>query len=185
MGEEKQATAASLGEGLALSAKARQLLRVDLSPRDYVDVLLAQELFLDAIRFLSRAVTPRQAVFWACLCMRQVLPCPQWRFEEQAALRSAAAWVQQPTEKRRQAARAAGDKARLSTPAGCAALAAFWSGGHDPETRLLSARAAGAAVMIAAAIGLPHQLALRYRQALDLGLRIADGQCTWEIAAST
>lgn len=190
MGEEKLVkvsvpTAAALCRGLPLSAPARQLLGADLEPQAYVDLLVKEQLFLDAIRVLSRGLPPREAVFWACLCTRQLLPCPRQTLDQQAALRAAAAWVLQPSEPSRLAAREAGEKAKLSTPAGCAALAAFWSADHtsDPEeSKHLAVRAAGAAVMIAAASGPVANLAQRYHQFVDLGLKIAAGTCSWDIA---
>lgn len=190
MSEEKlvKVTAASaevLCRGLPLSARARELLSADLEPHAYVALLLQEQLFLDAIRFLSRALPQRAAIFWACLCARQTQACAHMPLAQKAALRSAAAWVLEPSEPRRLSARDAGEKAKLSTPAGCAALAAFWSVSQDGDgdnPKHLSARAAGAAVMIAAASGPAAQLGQRYRQFLDLGLKIAAGTCSWDIA---
>lgn len=176
------ASAAPLCRELPLSARARELLTDDLEPRAYVALLLQEQLFLDAIRFLSRALPPRKGVFWACLCTRQMQACPHMPLEQQEALRSAVAWVLEPSEARRLAAREAGEKAKLFTAAGCAALAAFWSASHDDTAKHLSARAAAAAVMIAAASGPVAHLAQRYHQFVDLGLKIAAGTCSWDIA---
>lgn len=193
MGKEKlvkvsAASAAAIGRELSLSGRARKLLSAELAPQDYLELLLQEELFLDAIRFLCQALPAREGVFWACLCTRQMAACPHMALAQQTALRSAAAWVLQPTEQTRMTARAAGERAKLSNPAGCAALAASWAGADqddDDASRHLSARAAAAAVMIAAASGPVAQLEQRYRQFLDLGLQVAAGLCGWEMDDKT
>lgn len=160
-----------------LSTKARKLLEADMTPPAFLERLIDAELFLDAIRFLSQALPHREAVFWACLCIRATLPFPRLPAAEQSALKSALTWVLAPTEPNRLATRAPAEKARLTAPAGCVAMAAFWSGGARPA---LAGRAVAAAVMVSAAIGLKMHLHARYRQFLSLGTGVANGEYSWD-----
>ena len=122
----------------------------DLTPRQLVDVLVESGLYLDTIDFLAHALPKREAVWWACLGVRHTLGAalPPKEF---AALKAAVEWVLEPDEPKRRAAQAAGEAADFGTPAGCAALAVYGSGGsltscgsagsapgtfHDRESRL-------------------------------------------------
>ncbi|MEJ7639474.1 MAG: hypothetical protein WKF75_16235 [Singulisphaera sp.] len=49
---------------------AKGLLREDQTPRQFLDVLIENGEFPDAVRFLAYALPKREAVWWACLCAR-------------------------------------------------------------------------------------------------------------------
>ena len=94
----------------------------------FLDALIGKQHFLDAVRFLAHALPKREAVWWACVCARQVAdgkePAPV-----KAALAAAEKWVADPSEDNRATAMPAARRPSWATPAGCAAMAAFWSGG--------------------------------------------------------
>jgi hypothetical protein len=134
-------TAAEIGKLFPLGDEAKKLLRDGMTPRQYLDVLLEKQQFVDAVRFLAHVLPKREAVWWACLCARSAAgsgaPAPQT-----AALQAAERWVADPSEANRRAAQDAAEAAELGTPAGCAAMAAFWSGGSmAPRTCRPSPRA--------------------------------------------
>jgi hypothetical protein len=88
------------------------------------------------------------------------LPAPQ-----AAAVQAAERWVADPSEANRRAAQAASEAAGLGTPAGCAAMAAFWSGGSlappeapvVPPGEILTAHGSAGPVMLAAVLTEPQK----------------------------
>ena len=122
------ATSAEVCQHFRLGREATALQRDDLTPGQFLDLLTARGLFKDATRFLAHALPKREAVWWAVLCVWEVVgPSPPEPIE--AGLRAAEAWVKDASETNRRAARAAAKVAGLSSPAGLTASAAFQSGG--------------------------------------------------------
>jgi hypothetical protein len=109
-----------------------------------------------------------EAVWWACQCVRALIPARGP--EEEAGLAAAEAWVREPEEERRLQALRLGMSADRGLPTTWLALAAAWSGGSmtPPEEGVavpapahLTAQAARAAVLIALArIGARERAAL-------------------------
>ena len=134
-------TAAEVCKRFPLGEDAKKLLRDGMTPPQFLAVLTEKQLAVDAVRFLAHALPKREAVWWACLCARQAaggnLPA-----KPAAALQAAERWAADPSEDNRRKAQAAAEAAEMSTPAGCAAMAAFWSGGSmAPRTCRPSPRA--------------------------------------------
>ena len=175
-------TAAELCDKLDLSSAARELLRPDATPSQFVDSLVAGGLFPDAVKFLARALPKREGVWWACTCARET-PMEDSPPTVGAALEAAEAWVYKPTEERRREAQAAGEAAGFGSPESWAAVGAFWSGGSitAPDAPLvapaedLTARAVAGAVMLAAVRREPERSEERYRLFIAKGRNIADG----------
>src|SRR4051794_38440831 len=121
-------TAAEVCARFPVGEAARGLLRDGMTTKQFLDLLIEKEEFPDATRLLAHALPKREGVWWACLCTRMVAgkepPEPIV-----VALDAAEAWVADPSEENRRAAQAAAEAAGYGTPAGCAAVAAFWSGG--------------------------------------------------------
>src|ERR1700730_10161015 len=65
-------TAREICEGYQPAEKALELLRPEHTPRQFFDLLLAKELWVDAGRFLAQALARCEAVWWACVSVRQV-----------------------------------------------------------------------------------------------------------------
>jgi len=175
-------TAAEICKHFPLGDEARGMLREGLAPRQYLDLLLGKELFVDAVRFLAHALPKREAVWWACLCARAVAD-PKPAAAETAALQTAEKWIADPSEEHRRPAWPAAEAAELGTPAGCAAAAAFWSGGSlaPPEAPLvppaetLTGAAVAGAVCLAAVQREPEHAPDKYRLFIAQGLDIARG----------
>jgi hypothetical protein len=161
-----------------------------MTARQYLDRLVERQLQAEAIRFLAYVLPKREAVWWACLCADRVLgPDPPPRVA--AALDAARAWVLDPSEDHRRAALPAAEAAEVGTPAGCAALAAYFSGGSlsPPDLPVvapgehITAHLVASAVILAAVIREPAKASEKYAAFLGLGLEVAVGQQVWLAAA--
>jgi hypothetical protein len=170
-----------------LGEQARTLLRPGLNPAAYMDALLDKQCFQDATRFLAHGLPKREAVWWACQCATAVAgqgaPPPV-----AAAIKAVQQWVADPSEDHRRAAMTAAEAATFGTPAGCAALAAFFSGGSlgpdnvapIPPPDKLTADAVAGAVMLAVVAKEPTKAVEKYRGFLSQGIEIANGKNLWK-----
>ena len=175
------ATVAELGE------EAMALLRPDLHPLDFVALLMEKALFADAVRFIAHALPKREAVWWGWVCARRAAgenPPPKIR----AALDATERWVAQPNEDNRRSAMAAAQKAELGTAAGCAGLAAFFSGGSlappdapaVPPGEFLAAKAVSGAVIFAAVAKEPERAPEKFRSFVAQGVEVTNRVKLWE-----
>ena len=121
-------TAGEICRKFALSDEAKPLLKDGMTPQQFLAVLQEKQLVPDALRFLGQALPKREAVFWAYTCAKDAAGAtpPENVAKALAAVNK---WVLDPSEDNRRATQAAYEAADLGTPAGCAAVAAFWSGG--------------------------------------------------------
>jgi hypothetical protein len=166
-----------------LGAEAKQVLRPEQTPAQFLAALMEKRWAIDAIRFLAHALPKREAVWWACSCARETAP----EGAGAAALAAAEAWAADPTEDNRRAARAAAEAAGLAQPGGCAAMACFWSGGSlapadlaaVPPGEHLTARGVAGAILLAA-VSEPAKAAERHGRFLALGLEVAAGTRRWK-----
>ena len=180
-------TAAEVCKHFPLGEDAKKLLRDGAAPAQFLDMLMEKQQFPDAVRFLAHALPKREAVWWACLCARAVgganLP-PKIA----AALQTAEKWVVDPSEENRRATMPAAEAAEFKTPAGCAAVAAFWSGGSlappnapvVPPGEYLTAHGVAGAVMLAAVLSEPEKAPDKYRKFLAQGIEVAKGAQKWK-----
>jgi len=72
--------------------------------RHFAELLLENHLWMDAIAYLSFAISPRESIWWAWFCARKAA-LPQSDPVDLKALSIAEAWIAQPNEDNRQAAR--------------------------------------------------------------------------------
>jgi hypothetical protein len=180
------ATAAEVCQRFRLGRVAAALLRDDLTPSQFLDLLTARRLFKDATSFLAHALPNREAVWWAVLCVREVVgPAPPEPVA--AALRAAEAWVQDPSEENRRAAREAAKAAGAGSPAGLAATAAFQSGGSlgppdGPEilpSEFATARGVANAITIASLQAPAEKAPERFLSFVVRGVEVATGANRW------
>jgi len=159
-----------------LGDAAKALLKDEHTSRQFLELLVGKELFLDATRFLAFALPKREAVGWGCLCVRHSLGAddPSQISKTQVA---AEKWVANPDERNRQAAKAAVPEDGPASPSDMLALAAFYSGGSvvapelepvPPPDHVTPQLVAGA-VMIAAVQKQPEKASERYRVFLQKG----------------
>jgi hypothetical protein len=180
-------TAAEICTRFKLGERAKEFLRENLTPRQFLDLLLQHQQFVDAVRLLAHGLPKPEAVWWACLCGRSAAganPPPKVA----AALLATEKWLANQNEDHRRAAQAAADAAELGTPAGCAAMAAFWSGGSlappdaaaVPPGENLTAQGVAGAVMLAAVQTEPATAPEKFRRFCELGIEVANGINRWQ-----
>jgi uncharacterized protein DUF6931 len=121
------ATAREVFEAFPRACEDIRAAPTDDPPLTYIQSLAATETPEDAIAFCAYLLPRREAVWWACQCVRWLDRSP--RREELAALDAAEAWVVEPNEQRRRAALELGLAGDRGAPASCLALAAGCSGG--------------------------------------------------------
>jgi hypothetical protein len=180
------ATAAEVCRRYHPGREATALLRDDMTPGQFLDILLERRTFAYARIFLANALPSREAVWWAVLCIREVAG-PAAPERDAAALRAAEAWVQDPSEANRRASGAASRAAGFSSPAGAAAEAAFQSGGsvgpsdgpEVPPTEHATARTVARAVLLAATHAPAGQEKERYPTFFARGIEVATGVNLW------
>jgi hypothetical protein len=180
------ATTADVCRRFKLSDAAAALRRDGLSPRQFLDLLVQAQHFPDAVRFLAHALPKREAVWWACQCAR--LTSGPGAPEKLAALEAAEKWAIEPTEEHRRACLPAAEAADFGTPAGCAAIAAFWSGGSlappdlpaVPPKDELAPGAVANAILLAAVATESEKAPETYTRFLALGANVAAGTTAWQ-----
>lgn len=165
-----------------LSAEARALLNDQHSPDAFLDLLLEHGHLADAIRLLAFALPKREAVWWACQCVRDCLPADAPpKFLD--AVTAAEAWVKKPTEENRWAAKEPSERAGYDKAAAWTALGAFWSGGSMVPAHLpamapgptFTGMAVSGAILLGAVQREPEKAMDRYRQYITVGVDIANG----------
>ncbi len=149
-------------------------------PLAFLRALAASDTPEDAVAFCAYVLPRREAVWWACQCVRGMIPAPG--ADEQAGLAAAEAWVREPEEERRLQALRLGMGADRGLPTTWLALAAAWSGGSMalpedgvavPSPPHLTAQAVRAAVLIALARIGARERAAYIATCLDGALRLA------------
>jgi len=112
--------------------------------------------FTEAINQQARSLQPRACIEWSLACIRKLQSKPEP--PEQQALDAVEKWLADPSDANRRTAKAASDEAGLRTPAGCVALAVFFSEGsispadkHDvPPPPDVTAKIAAGGIILAA-----------------------------------
>lgn len=112
--------------------------------------------FTEAINQQARSLQPRACIEWSLACLRKLQP--QVEPPEQKALKAVEKWLADPSDANRRAAKAVSDETGLSTPAGCVALAVFFSEGsispanqHEvPPPPDVTAKIAAGGILLAA-----------------------------------
>ncbi|HWC95409.1 MAG TPA: hypothetical protein VG456_01635 [Candidatus Sulfopaludibacter sp.] len=178
--------AAAICSVAELSEEALVLLLPDMQPPEFIRVLVEKNLFPDAVRFLAHALPKREGVWWGWVCARRVAgeaPAPKIK----ASLEATEKWIAQPTDENRRAAYSAAEEAPFSTPAGCAGLAAFFSGASlappdlppVPPGEFLFAKAVSGAVIFAAVSKEPEKAPEKFKQFISQGVDVTTRIKLW------
>jgi len=177
-----QKNATAICQGLELDEQATALLQDNPTSALFIQQLIEQRLYPDAVRFLAHALPKREATWWACLCARNSVT-DKTPANEIKAIELAEAWVYKPTEENRKLTMPAAEATGFKTSASWAAVAAFWSGDNispvpqaivPPDAKLF-AKAVVGAVMLAAAQGEAKKVNDNYQLFLQQGINIAGG----------
>lgn len=152
-------------------------------PAQYLETLMDNEHYQDAVIFLAHAIPAKEAVWWACVCSRHHKEDADVTY--QLGLNAAEAWVYDPTEENRRICERYVEKENNATPASWAAAAAFWSGGSitvinkpsmEPPPHIYAHAVAGA-IIKSVGLGTPteKEVEKRYKSYLKHGIDIANG----------
>jgi len=183
LSEKQGKSAIDACEDLELEEESESLLSEELTPQEFIKLLIEKELFFDALRVQAHVLPKREAVWWAWRCVRDTCS-DQLSAHELAVLESTHRWIVEPTEENRRNVESNVEAAEYRGPACNVGLAAFWSDGSlappDQEEvspgALLTGQAATAALMLAAVHSEPQKAVARYGQYLEKGQAVADGQ---------
>lgn len=160
--------------------------RTPPSPRRFVGMLMERELHMDAVRLIAHALPRREAVWWAWVCARKASgaePKPPIK----AALDATERWIVQPSDEHRRQALQFGEAADFGTPAGCAALATFMTGGSlgppeappVPPGEFMTAKAVSGGVILSAVATEPEKAPEKFQEYVKLGLEVAERTKLW------
>jgi len=170
-----------LCERAKLEGGAKELLKDEHTARQFLELLIGKQLFLDAIRFLAFFLPKREAVGWGCLCVRHSLGTEEASKISETQV-AAERWVSSPDEGNRQAAKAAVDREGTDSPSGLLALAAYLSGGSTVPANLepipppdhITPQLVAGAVMISAVKNQPEKAAQKHRVFVQKGVGLMD-----------
>lgn len=171
---------------MGLDPQGSPLLRQGMTAEDLLRALLNNAQYTDAIALMACALPKREAVWWACVCAREINPRPTP--EEAAALEAAGRWVREPKDEHRRAALTAAEATGYATPGGLAAFGAFLSDGSlappdcapVPPAEHLTARAVSGSVGLAAVLTEPEKAPEKYQLFVERGLDIAHRRLRWD-----
>lgn len=114
-----------------LEPESAELLDAEIPPEAFIRALVEAEKLPDAVKFMSRALPPREAVWWACMCARQMAQLTEDKVENRA-IEAAEAWVYDPSEKNRERAFEIVKSSDAKGAGILCALAASFSAGNAP-----------------------------------------------------
>lgn len=111
-----------------LDSTSLELLKPDMRPEDYIEVLSSAEKWTDAVTVMARALPKREAVWWACLCASQMESLGENK-EETLALKAAEKWAYKPSEENRRNAFLQAQKSDKPSAGTLSCMAVAFSGG--------------------------------------------------------
>ncbi|HEX9108152.1 MAG TPA: hypothetical protein VF832_13005 [Longimicrobiales bacterium] len=180
---------AALCARYGLAPEVSACARPEHDPPAFVAALLEAEQYAGAVAFLAHALPRREAIWWAWTCARRTTP-PERSPALQAALDATERWLAQPADSNRRPLLDIARAADLGTPAGCAALAGFFTGGSIappenpdvPPPEFATARAVAGSITLAAVSDPPQEAPARFRQFVAQGLEVARRIKLWSPA---
>jgi hypothetical protein len=148
---------------------------------------MSKKLYADAVRFLAHALPKRQAVWWGWISAKKAAgadPPPKIK----ASLEATEKWIAQPDDEAGRIAMAAAKEAQTTTAAGCAGMAAFFSGSSlgpahvppIPPGEFLTAKAVSGAVIYAAVGKDPQNAPGRFQSFVQQGVEVTAKIKLWE-----
>jgi hypothetical protein len=152
----------------------------DEPPTSFLKKLSAQHKFEDAITFCAYLLPRREAIWWACGCVRALLG--DIAASRAGPIIAAEAWVYDPDDEHRRTALEIGKQGDSNDPLSWLALGAGWSGGallaHPqflvPVPPYMTPRAARIAILLSARISKPEQYTARMQACIVDGIGLAE-----------
>lgn len=147
-------TAAQVAEAFPAAAEDLGDVPDDVSPLDYVQLLVEQENSIAALMFTALALPKRDAVWWGCLTLRGMGTADPLTAE---GVRLAEAWCRHPEEEERRAAGEFAEENYFEGAGPWIAFAAFTTSGSMapaglqavPPSPEISGKAVAMAIMLA------------------------------------
>lgn len=185
IGNWKKVTAERAGELLIedeLDVQSRPMFDPEGRPDALVRDLAGAQLWSDAVKLAARTLPPRESVWWACVCARQMASIAD-NPAEISALQAAEEWVYKPIDDNRNKAF---ELAQASDPCLAGGLSAFAATFNDSTLPLadgteseldkvvFSSMVSGAVMMSAGDEG-PAQMQQRFKYFLRSAEDIANG----------
>jgi hypothetical protein len=179
-------TAAEVCAAAGLSDDAGVLLPAHEAPRDFVESLIENELYADALGFIAHVLPMRESVWWAWSCARDATgETPAAAVA--SAIESTRQWIVEPTDENRRAAGAAAEALDYGSAAAIAALAAFMCGdtmgpadaAPAPAPPGVVPKTVAGCICMAAASGKPEDVKTRFQQYAGRGMERADKGKVW------
>jgi hypothetical protein len=175
--EQLNLPAAEIASVAELGEQALQILRPGANSRAFVKDLAKAGLFPDAVKFLAHALAGRKCISWALACLGELKPNSA---KQEIALTAVQKWLAEPNDASRRAAQDAAEQVKISTPAGCIALAAFFSEGSIappgaaavPPPPHVAEKIAAGGILLAVVLE-PEKAVERYQRCLEVGLQAA------------
>jgi len=175
-------TAAEICSRFAAKKEALALLREGMSPEDFAAALMANKHYVTGIEFMAHALSPREAIWWGCLCLQHTCGDNLPPMEKEAC-RLTVQWVVQPTDWHRMAVLGPAQAAGPATVAGGLAMAVYQTGENVAPPNLppmapqpfAPAKAVASAIKMACTKADPAKIILTQRLLLELGITIAQG----------
>src|SRR4051812_6129922 len=93
-------TAVQVCKHFELSEAAKALLQPEMKPRPFLEALIEKQLHDDAVMLMAHAMPKREAIWWACQCVRLAAGdtlSPQ----SKELLGESETWVAKPTDEQR------------------------------------------------------------------------------------
>jgi hypothetical protein len=124
--------ATELSKQAGLKVPATDALAVAQNARHFAEMLIERKHWMDAVAYLSHAITPREAIWWAWFCARKAA-LPKSDPEQLKALSIAEAWIAQPNEDNRKAAKEQMKRVPAGSPPQCVLEAVVYTGEVENE----------------------------------------------------
>jgi len=165
-----------------LEDQSKLLLGNKPSLSDYIQSLLANSALKDVINVIAHALPAREAVYWACLCVRDVID-QESNSDDLKAIKAAEQWVYQPNDNDRYLNHELAENLEYSTAAAWVSNAVFWSGGSitpkkeakvEPPDGVFG-KAISGAINLASASEDPKKVDQLQKQFIKRGINIAQG----------
>ena len=183
--DESYETAAAVCTLFALEEKSAKLVESNPalgsgSPGSFLEALIREDCLIDALRFYAYALPAREAIDWACRCLRTLAV----KADDAPCLDAASEWLKEPTEDNRRRAHTVAEQAEFGTAASWAAMAVFWSGGSiapvdQPEVPAgpeLVGHAVAGAVLLGAVSGEPQEASSHHQSFLAIAGKLDRGE---------
>ncbi len=166
----------------AVDEQSLALLQPDMLPADYLNKLVENGFYADAVLFLAHALPKREAIWWSCLCSRAAVT-KESSADDLASLSISEKWVYEPDEQKRRMCGTLAEKGQYKSAQNWTAAAVFWSGGSitaEDEPAMepapyLYAHAVSGAILNAVGMVDSDDIDATFQKFIQHGVNIANG----------